>query len=71
MIKSREFAQIANFACDNLAFGREFEEPRPEGGIKVRLVTKWTFPATGEERREHADLIVANTSTLSKGRGQD
>lgn len=26
-----KFAQIANFAGDNLAFGREFEELRPEG----------------------------------------
>lgn len=38
---------------------------------KVRLVTKWTLTATGEERSEHADLIVTNTSVLSKGRGQD
>lgn len=60
-----EFAQIANFASDNLAFRWEFEELRPEGEKGQ------TFSATGEEWREHADLIVANTSVFSKGRGQD
>lgn len=66
----REFAQIANFAGDNLAFGREFEELRPERG-KGQTCHKMDVSATGEEWSEHADLIVANTSVLSKGRGQD
>lgn len=68
----REFAQIANFAAVTTlgiwtaAFLKE---------KKVRLVTKWTLSATREEWvwgwGGLADLMVANTSVPSKGRGQD
>lgn len=42
-----EFAQIANFARDNLAFWWEFEELRPEGGKRSDLTQNGRFQPQG------------------------